>query len=191
CRRARAREAREEAVAQGRSRGRQRAVGGDGARSCRARRWEREAPRRAAGRCGARRQRQRVHGRLPHLGRRRAGADRGVAMVEDATRRTRLANERTYLAWLRTGLTALAVAAGVGKIVPSVAHIHRWPFEVLGVAFAIVGVASAGYGAIRFTRVEQALAAGGYAPLEPGRAIVFAGAAVVLGLVTLGLIFVH
>jgi uncharacterized membrane protein YidH (DUF202 family) len=30
--------------------------------------------------------------------------------VEDATRRTRLANERTYLAWWRTGLTALAYA---------------------------------------------------------------------------------
>ena len=29
--------------------------------------------------------------------------------VEDATRRTRLANERTYLAWWRTGLAALAV----------------------------------------------------------------------------------
>src|SRR5437870_13076633 len=28
----------------------------------------------------------------------------------DATRRTRLANERTYLAWWRTGLTSLAVS---------------------------------------------------------------------------------
>ena len=38
--------------------------------------------------------------------------------VEDATRRTRLANERTYLAWWRTGLTALAVGIGIGKLVP-------------------------------------------------------------------------
>ena len=109
----------------------------------------------------------------------------------DATRRTRLANERTYLAWLRTGLTALAVGAGVGKVVPGVAHVHRWPFEVLGVGFAAVGVAGAAYGAVRFSRVEQALAAGGYAPLEPRRAMVFAGATVILGLVTLALIFVH
>ncbi|MET0972771.1 MAG: DUF202 domain-containing protein, partial [Thermoleophilaceae bacterium] len=29
---------------------------------------------------------------------------------DDVTRRTRLANERTYLAWLRTGLTAFAVS---------------------------------------------------------------------------------
>src|SRR5438309_1899774 len=33
----------------------------------------------------------------------------------DASRRTRLANERTYLAWLRSSLTALAVAVGAGK----------------------------------------------------------------------------
>ena len=109
----------------------------------------------------------------------------------DATRRTRLANERTYLAWLRTGLTALAVAAGVGKVVPGVAHVHRWPFEVLGVCFAIVGVATAAYGAVRFSRVEKALASGGYVPLEPRRVVLFAGATVALGLVTLGLIFVH
>ena len=38
--------------------------------------------------------------------------------VQDATRRTRLANERTYLAWWRSGLTALAVSFGAGRIVP-------------------------------------------------------------------------
>jgi putative membrane protein len=37
----------------------------------------------------------------------------------DASRRTRLANERTYLAWMRSSLTALAVAVGAGKIVPT------------------------------------------------------------------------
>ena len=36
----------------------------------------------------------------------------------DATRRTYLASERTELAWWRTGLTALAVALGVGRVVP-------------------------------------------------------------------------
>ena len=38
----------------------------------------------------------------------------------DATRRTRLANERTYLAWWRGGLTALAVAFGIGALLPKV-----------------------------------------------------------------------
>jgi putative membrane protein len=43
--------------------------------------------------------------------------------VGDATRRTRLANERTYLAWWRTGLTALAVGIGIGRIVPGVSDV--------------------------------------------------------------------
>ncbi len=41
-----------------------------------------------------------------------------AAELADATRRTRLANERTELAWWRTGLTALAVALAIGRVVP-------------------------------------------------------------------------
>ena len=55
--------------------------------------------------------------------------------AHDATRRTRLANERTYLAWWRTGLTALAVSIGFGKIVPGVSDVARWPFTIAGVGF--------------------------------------------------------
>src|ERR1043166_8707504 len=42
----------------------------------------------------------------------------GIDEARDATRRTRLASERTYLAWWRTGLTAFAVAFGAGRVVP-------------------------------------------------------------------------
>jgi len=52
-------------------------------------------------------------------------ADPDGVDVADATRRTRLANERTYLAWWRTGLTALAVSIGFGKIVPGVSDVAR------------------------------------------------------------------
>ncbi len=38
--------------------------------------------------------------------------------IVDATRRTRLAAERTYLAWRRSALAAFAVSVGVGKVVP-------------------------------------------------------------------------
>ena len=38
--------------------------------------------------------------------------------ARDATRRTRLANERTYLAWWRTGLTTFAVSVAAGRLVP-------------------------------------------------------------------------
>ena len=61
--------------------------------------------------------------------------------TRDATRRTRLANERTYLAWWRTGLTSIAVSIGLGRIVPGVSHVTRWPYEAVGAGFGLLGVA--------------------------------------------------
>ena len=40
-----------------------------------------------------------------------SGEAHAAAEAVDATRRTRLANERTYLAWWRTGLASLVTAA--------------------------------------------------------------------------------
>ena len=48
--------------------------------------------------------------------------------TSDAARRTRLANERTYLAWWRGGLTAIAVSLGAGAVVPDITSGSRWPF---------------------------------------------------------------
>jgi putative membrane protein len=103
----------------------------------------------------------------------------------DASRRTRLANERTWLAWLRTGLTAMAVALAVGKIVPDVAKTsHRWPYVVLGVGYAALGVALVLYGARRHRDVDAALEAGGYSHAAPGAIMAFASATALLGLGT-------
>jgi putative membrane protein len=113
------------------------------------------------------------------------------ADIVDATRRTRLANERTFLAWLRTALTAVAVAIGAGKIVPGVTDVAHWPFELLGAGFAALAVALTVYGLQRFVRVEEALAAGEFAPLRPKDALFLAAFAGVLGLATLGFIFIH
>lgn len=112
--------------------------------------------------------------------------------VADATRRTRLANERTYLAWLRSALTALAVAIGAGKIVPGVTDVSsKWPFELLGAGFAVLALIFALGGVRRFIRVEAALDAGGFAPLARGEAMLIAAVSTVLGVATLALVFVH
>ena len=69
-------------------------------------------------------------------------------MPDDATRRTQLASERTQLAWWRTGLAALAVSIGVGRLVPALDHSTVvWPYTLLGVAFALYGIALIGTGA--------------------------------------------
>ena len=109
----------------------------------------------------------------------------------DATRRTRLANERTYLAWLRTSLTALAVAVGVGRIVPGLTDATRLPFELVGGGFAVFGVVVMAYGAVRYARVEDALKAGRFAPLEIPGAIALALFAAALGVASLVIVFLH
>ena len=109
----------------------------------------------------------------------------------DATRRTRLANERTYLAWWRTGLTALAVSFGAGRLVPELTGGPRWPFEAIGIAFAVVGIAFMAYGYVRHKAVDAALERGDYASLPGRAAIVFAGVGALLGLATILLVALH
>jgi putative membrane protein len=104
--------------------------------------------------------------------------------VEDATRRTRLANERTYLAWWRTGLTALAVCVGVGRLVPVVAKGTRWPYEALGVGYGILGIAFLAAGFVRTREVERALEEGSFAPLRQWTVALLTAGGVVLGAAT-------
>ncbi len=109
--------------------------------------------------------------------------------VQDATRRTRLATERTYLAWWRTGLTTFAVAVGAGKLVPELSSGASWPFEVLGAAFALTGVLCIGYAYVRQKRVDQALARGDYEPFGSGAGLAFAVLGILLGAGTIAVIF--
>ena len=65
-------------------------------------------------------------------------------------RRTDLAGERTLLAWWRTGLTAFAVALGVGRVVPELAPEYAsWPYALIGIGFALYGIALIVLGAHR------------------------------------------
>jgi putative membrane protein len=105
--------------------------------------------------------------------------------ARDATRRTRLANERTYLAWWRTGLTTFAVSLAAGKLVPELSSGAAWPFEAIGVAFGVVGVLFIAYAYVRQKQVEEALARGDYAPFETLAALVFAALGMILGIATI------
>jgi putative membrane protein len=104
--------------------------------------------------------------------------------VDDATRRTRLANERTYLAWWRTGLTSLAVAVGVGRIAPDVSNGARWPYELVGAGFAAIGVVLLWIGYSRTRAVEDALDRGEFAPLGNRLPVALSVGGAVLGVAT-------
>lgn len=107
----------------------------------------------------------------------------------DAIRRTRLAAERTELAWWRTALTSIAVAIAVGRVVPELSGTStEWPYLVVGVGWALYSVALFGYGSIRSRRVEAALDSGEMIQSSRTETRWLMGGGVVLCLATVGLI---
>jgi putative membrane protein len=109
----------------------------------------------------------------------------------DATRRTHLANERTYLAWWRTGLTCLAVSFGTGRLVPSLSHATRWPYAVLGAGFALIGLAFIGYGFLRQRAVQEAVMRGEFERPDERFLAAVTAVGVVLGIAVLVLVVVQ
>ena len=99
----------------------------------------------------------------------------------DATRRTRLANERTYLAWWRTGLTAFAVRIGSGKLVPALASGATWPYTAIGIGFAFVGAFCSGYAYWRYREVEAALSRGEFVHPDQRLVALLSGVGLALG----------
>ncbi len=111
--------------------------------------------------------------------------------ARDATRRTRLANERTYLAWWRTGLASLAVGLGTGKLVPAVTSGVQWPYTVVGIGFALIGVVFIAYAFVRHRNMEEAISRGGFAPPDERLMAALAIVGVIFGLFVLVIVAAH
>jgi putative membrane protein len=107
----------------------------------------------------------------------------------DAVRRTRLAAERTELAWWRTALTSIAVAVGVGRIVPELSDKPtEWPYAVVGIAFAVYSVCLFAYGSMRSREVERAIDRGEVIPRSRMQTRMLMAFGVLLSLATIALI---
>lgn len=106
---------------------------------------------------------------------------------ESALARDHLANERTYLAWLRTAAAVMAL----GLAVAGLAHKVTVASAIAGVILVATGAAGVGYGTVRYRRVTQELERGTYVVGARGRAAVTASAVLVVAvLVALVLILV-
>jgi putative membrane protein len=117
--------------------------------------------------------------------------ERQFDMDGDATRRTLLASERTVLAWIRTGLTVLALAVGIGRIVPEVSGTaHSWAYAALGAAYALLGIAVIAYGMIRGREVDRAVRAGEWIVLNDRIMWALGVATLLLGIWTAALIVI-
>ncbi len=108
----------------------------------------------------------------------------------DATRRTRLANERTYLAWWRTGLAAFAVSIAAGRLVPEVAGGPQPLYSVVGVLFAVLGLLLIAYGRRRGREVDEAISEGRYLHADDRLLTLIAVLAAIGGLMLISLILI-
>ena len=88
-----------------------------------------------------------------------------------------LANERTYLSWLRTGLALVAAGLGAERILPAEGII--WARQLIGVSLILAGILTAGLARKRWQTVDRALRAGRPIPRPILGYVV--GAAIVLG----------
>ena len=114
-----------------------------------------------------------------------ATPDPNPAQLVDASRRTYLAGERTQLAWWRTGLTALAVALGVGRVVPELSGTtSRWPYVVAGVGFALWGIFAIAYGTANREAMQRALREGRFHEAAPWPLRTLSLTGIALGLLT-------
>jgi putative membrane protein len=105
-------------------------------------------------------------------------------LEESAPRRTLMAAERTYLAWLRTGLGAVGVSLAVGRLLPAlVAGSHR-AFSLLGAGYGALGIFLICYALVRTRRLQAALKSGAPIPLDPWALIVTTALTLALAIAT-------
>jgi putative membrane protein len=109
----------------------------------------------------------------------------------DVTRRTRLAAERTWLAWWRSGIAASTAAVAVGGVVPELVEGSRIPYVVLGAGYALLAAGVFAAAGSRRARVSRALDQGDYS--EMGERMVWAltTVGIVLALATFAVILLQ
>ena len=82
----------------------------------------------------------------------------------DSRARTHLANERTFLAWLRTGLSLVAVGLAVAGFLPVDLMPGIRYVMIFAVMFVLIGSAAAVYGGNRYIVAFRQIEEGAYRP---------------------------
>jgi len=111
-----------------------------------------------------------------------------VKAVDDARVRDHLANERTYLAWLRTGVSTLGLGVVIAKLryligpgyVESAGIIHA---ANIGLIFALAGLITIVWSVFFFLKTRNAIRAGTYmsgVAFEIGLAVALVGLGLVI-----------
>lgn len=83
-----------------------------------------------------------------------------------ASRRTQFAQERTLLAWWRTGIAAAAVALAVGGLLPRLGDLPRPRFLALAAGYGVLSLFFVIGGSIRGHLSRQALDRQGFSAVS-------------------------
>ena len=110
---------------------------------------------------------------------------------DSAPRRTWLAAERTYLAWIRTALGAFGMALAVGRLLPALTDVSHVAFGLLGAGYGVFGLVLLLLAAYRSRGVRSALAAQRPLPEHAWTLWLVTGFALVLGAFTVILVLVE
>jgi putative membrane protein len=110
---------------------------------------------------------------------------------DSAPRRTWLAAERTYLAWVRTALGALGMALAVGRLLPALTDVSHVAFGLLGAAYGVFGVLLLVLAAYHTRGVRSALWAQEPLPENGWSLALVTGYGLVLAVLTIVLIVVE
>jgi putative membrane protein len=82
----------------------------------------------------------------------------------DSRARTHLANERTFLAWVRTGLSLIAVGIAAAGFLPA-DLVPEFPYvRVFSILLILSGTAMTLYGVNRYVRASRQIETGSYDP---------------------------
>lgn len=87
-----------------------------------------------------------------------------MTVDSDSRARTHLANERTFLAWLRTGLSLVAVGLAAAGFLPQ-GLLPSFPVVTLAAtALVVLGSLMLLFGSLRYVRAHQQIESGAYVP---------------------------
>ena len=96
-----------------------------------------------------------------------------------------LANERTYLAWLRTALALVASGVAAARLLAG--QTLPWAWETVGILLIVAGVVTAALARRRWRAMDAAMREGEPLP-APGIAVMIAGVIVLCGLIITALL---
>jgi putative membrane protein len=85
------------------------------------------------------------------------GEEKPDVATKLAVDRTHLANERTFAAWIRTGLSVAAAGIAVAHVAPRDDQL-QWAATSLSIMFIVLGSAMIVFGGHRFATVARDLA---------------------------------